>query len=211
MPLPLPRQGLYAITPGSEDFAWLLKQLRRSLEGGAVIVQLRDKQGRLGPSQASQVLTLCHGYDVPLIINDDLELALRIGADGVHLGKEDIGLAEARKHLGRQAIIGVSCYGDLDRASSAAKLGASYVAFGAFYPSASKPDATPAPLQILRQAKELLECPLVAIGGITPENGTRLLEAGADLLAVIGGIFSQKDPCLASHRFRQLFDAPASR
>lgn len=211
MSLPLPRRGLYAITPEVEDFTCLLRQIRRSLEGGAVLVQLRDKRHRIGPAEATRLLSLCHQFDVPLIVNDDVELALRIGADGVHLGREDIGLAEARKCLGGQAIIGVSCYGHLDLASSAAKRGATYVAFGAFYPSASKPDAMPAPLQLLSQAKALLDCPVVAIGGITPENGARLIEAGADLLAVIGGIFSHSDPFLASRRFRQLFDTAESR
>ncbi len=208
MPLPFPRRGLYAITPSCQDFPRLLGQIEVALRGGAKVVQLRDKQHRLSQAEATCLLQLCHAYQVPLIINDDIELAERIGADGVHLGREDAGLSQARDRLGSEAIIGISCYADLKRAISAEKAGATYVAFGAFFPSATKPDAPLAPMELLSSAKAVLTCPIVAIGGITPGNGAVLLDAGADLLAVIDGIFSHQNPSRAVRHYARLFDKP---
>ena len=138
---------------------------------------------------ASELVKICHRHNVPLIINDDIELAARVDADGVHIGREDGAIAQARKRLGADAIIGVSCYNFVERAIEAQAQGATYVAFGRFFPSTSKPLAAPAKIETLIQAKQLLKIPIVAIGGIMPENGAQLLAAGADLLAVIGGLF----------------------
>lgn len=208
MPLPFPRCGLYAITPDCADFALLLAQVEAALSGGAQVIQLRDKRRRFNPAQARRLLELCHAHQVPLIINDDLELAARIGADGVHLGREDADVCQARARLGSEASIGSSCYADLDLAIRAVQNGATYVAFGAFFPSPTKPKAPLAPIELLASAKAVLTCPIVAIGGITPENGALLLEAGADLLAAIDGIFGCSDPKQAARRYAQLFDQP---
>lgn len=206
MPLPFPHHGLYAITPDCEDFTLLLSRVEAALTGGARVIQLRDKRHRISQAGADRLLQLCHAYQVPLIVNDDIELAERIGADGVHLGREDAGASQARDRLGGEAILGISCYADLRRAISAEKAGATYVAFGAFFPSVTKPNATLAPIELLTSAKAVLTCPIVAIGGITPENGAVLLEAGADLLAAIDGIFRPQDPQQAVRRFTRLFD-----
>ena len=206
MNLAFPATGIYAITPPFDCFATLLQQVDKALQGGIQVLQLRDKQSRLSEPQARQLLHLCHNYDVPLVINDDLDLALRIGADGVHLGKEDISIQVARRLLGPRAIIGASCYGNLQAAITAFEDHATYVAFGAFFPSPTKPEAVPASKEVLRQAKQHVRCPIVAIGGITPNNGKALLQAGADLLAVINGIFGQADPKQAAMAYRALFE-----
>jgi thiamine-phosphate pyrophosphorylase len=141
---------------------------------------------------------------VPLLINDDIELAALVGADGVHLGREDGAVTQARKQLGNDAIIGVSCYNFVELAVAAQKQGATYAAFGRFFPSSSKPLAAPAQIETLRQAKLALTIPIVAIGGILPDNGGQLLEAGADLLAVIGGIFDDQ-PEQSARAYQALF------
>ncbi len=205
MPLPFPRRGLYAITPDCEDFALLLTQVEAALAGGAKAIQLRDKRRCISCANAKQLLELCHAYQAPLIVNDDLELAARIGADGVHLGRTDAALSQARERLGPEAIVGISCYADLDQAIRAARSGATYVAFGAFFPSATKPNAASAPIGLLSAAKAVLACPIVAIGGITPENGASLLKAGADLLAAIAGVFGS-DPKQAASHYASLFN-----
>ncbi len=206
MAISFPRRGLYAITPSFADFESLLKQVEAALAGGAKAIQLRDKSRRLTQAQAARIIELSHAYAAPLIVNDDLELAQSISADGVHLGREDAGAEEARKLLGPNAILGISCYADLNLAIHAERVGASYVAFGAFFPSATKPQAPLAPIELLTHAKALLRCPIVAIGGITPENGACLLKAGADLLAAIAGVFDQ-DPRQSASRYARLFYA----
>ncbi|MDD5215567.1 MAG: thiamine phosphate synthase [Methylococcales bacterium] len=153
---------------------------------------------------AQQLLKLCHTYNVPLIINDNVELADKIGADGVHLGKEDGSISQARARLGEKAIIGVSCYNSLERAVAAEKEGATYVAFGRFFSSTSKPLAAPAQIGTLTAARKILTVPIVAIGGILPENGASLLNAGADLLAVIGGLATE-NPRLSAQNYCRLF------
>ncbi len=210
MPLPFPSRGLYAITGDIQDFEALKRQLANVLAGGARVVQLRDKQRRLDAGCAKQLLELCHQHGVPFIVNDDIALAAEIGADGVHLGREDTDPKEARNLLGKEAIIGISCYADLERALEAERQGATYVAFGAFFPSASKPQAKPAPLSLLTVAREALNCPIVAIGGITPGNGGQLIQAGAGLLAVISGLFGRNDPLRASREYARLFPAGAA-
>ncbi|MCG8429016.1 MAG: thiamine phosphate synthase [Chromatiales bacterium] len=201
--------GLYAITDEALATGHALsKQVAHALQGGAKVIQYRDKSDdqKKRRREATELLQLCKNYQVPLIINDDIALAADIGADGVHLGKEDSQLTEARTTLGDQAIIGISCYNNLELAQTAEARGASYVAFGRFFPSQSKPHATHADLTTLRKAKEVIDIPIVAIGGITPENGGELVAAGADMLAVIHAVFGQPDITAACQRFNSLFD-----
>jgi thiamine-phosphate pyrophosphorylase len=203
MPLP-PIRGLYAITDGPR--ADLLDVVALALAGGARVLQYRDKTTDMvrRRREASALKRLCAAHGVPLIVNDDVALAQEIGADGVHLGEDDNGVAEARTALGERAIIGVSCYDSLERARTAAKAGANYIAFGAFFPSPTKPYARHASSELLRQSAAL-GVPRVAIGGITPDNGASLIEAGADCLAVISAVFGASDVRAAAQRFASLF------
>ncbi|MCF6235707.1 MAG: thiamine phosphate synthase [Gammaproteobacteria bacterium] len=202
-------RGLYAITdslliPSSS----LIETVEKALQGGVSILQYRDKI--LSPNerlqQASALKLLCDKYRIPLIINDDVTLAKQVKADGVHLGHDDASLLQARKELGSQAIIGISCYNSLEKAIQAEKSGADYVAFGAFFPSSSKPNAAQANISLLKQAHQTLHCPIVAIGGITPENGKQLVAAGANMLAVINGLFGQIDSAEAVQCYVELFE-----
>ena len=163
----------------------------------------RDADRRLG--EASALAVLCREFAVPLIINDDVALARASGAAGVHLGEDDAGVAEARAILGGDAIVGVSCYDSLQRAQGAATAGADYLAFGAFFPSMTKPCARHATPELLRDARRL-GLPLVAIGGITRENGESLIAAGADYLAVVSGVFGASDVRAAAQQYKKLFD-----
>ena len=201
-------QGLYAITdPDLCPDTSLASQVGQALVGGCRVIQYRDKRpdSEVRRTLARQLLAVCHAHDASLLINDDLALAEEIGADGVHLGKDDPDPGAARKRLGEGAIIGVSCYNRLELAREAAALGIDYVAFGRFFPSQTKPQAVQAELELLRQARAALDLPLVAIGGITPENGAPLIAAGADMLAVIQGVFGQPDIEDASRRLSTLF------
>lgn len=189
---PISRPGLYAITDSTLTPAdQLVSAIEAALRGGAVLVQYRDKTSSRTERlrQARSLLSVCRNARVPLIINDDVELAQRIGADGVHLGQEDGDITEARSRLGEQAIIGVTCHASLDLASAARADGADYLAFGRFYTSGTKPDAPEASPEVLTRARSLGR-PLTAIGGVTTENGAELIRAGADMLAVVGGLFS---------------------
>jgi thiamine-phosphate pyrophosphorylase len=201
-------RGLYVITPTDlATRAGLLSAVEQTLRGGARIVQYRDKSGdpvrRL--DRASALRTLCRRFDVPLIVNDDPGLAARVRADGVHLGREDADPAAARAALGPHALVGVSCYDDYARAVRARAAGADYVAFGSFHPSPTKPQAVRADPRLLRRARRELGLPVVAIGGITPENGRALIDAGADMLAVISAVFDQPDIAAAARAFASLF------
>ncbi len=185
-----PRRGLYAITQTeNKSPALVVEEVGAALKGGASVIQYRDKAAQDARALAFELLQVCHRFGVPLIVNDDIELAADIGADGVHLGRDDGGPEQARRRLGAEAIVGVSCYDDLDKALAMERAGADYVAFGRFFPSNSKPLASPARIETLRRAKRSVGVPILAIGGILPENGGQLLAAGADLLAVIGGVF----------------------
>jgi len=196
--------GLYAITDGPRDD--LLEAVARALEGGARLVQYRDKTSDHARrhAEAAALRQLCAERGVPLIVNDDLELAAAIGADGVHLGEQDLALPTARAALGEQAIIGVSCYDSLERARELAAAGADYVAFGAFFPSPTKPLARRAAPELLRQSAAL-GVPRVAIGGITPDNAASLVGAGADYLAVISALFGAADVRAAAQTFTDLY------
>lgn len=203
-----PSRGLYAITQTEHKSCdSIVLEVEAALRGGAVVVQYRDKQPKDADQLASRLLKLCQHYKVPLLINDDVDLALRVGADGVHIGRDDGDIKRARQRLGEQAIIGVSCYDSVDHAQHAQNQGATYVAFGRFFPSSSKPLALPANIETLRMAKQVLTIPIVAIGGILPENGSLLLEAGADLLAVIGGLFDDQ-PEQSARTYLSLFERP---
>ena len=201
-------RGLYAITDERLSApAQLPVCVSAAIAGGATVIQYRNKQGNAQQrrQEAGALLQLCQQHQVPLIINDDVALAASVNADGVHLGKTDASLAQARQQLGPQAIIGVSCYNSLEGAMTAAQAGADYVAFGRFFSSHSKPDAQPAEAALLQQARRQLQLPIVAIGGITPENGQVLLAAGADLLAAIYGVFGQPDIEAAASAYAALF------
>jgi thiamine-phosphate pyrophosphorylase len=207
MNLRWPCRGLYAITTDEPDTRQLLRRVESVLDAGACLLQYRNKLAdtALRHEQASALLTLCRSHAVALIINDDWRLAAAVGAEGAHLGEDDGEIVAARAVLGPDAIIGASCYDELSRAQAAVAAGASYVAFGAFFPSSTKPAARRAPVGLLRDAA-MLGVPRVAIGGITPENAHVLVEAGADLLAVIGGVFEVADPAAAVRAFRRHFE-----
>jgi thiamine-phosphate pyrophosphorylase len=199
--------GLYAITPEQPDTARLLSQVRSALSGGARVLQYRSKSEDVAllHEQASELLELCHSFEVPLIINDSLRLADLTGADGLHLGRDDGSLRQARIVLGAEKVIGVSCYNSLELAMRAEAEGAGYVAFGSFFPSVTKPGAVAAPLSLLNEAKAHLSIPVVAIGGIAIGNAASLIAAGADAIAVISGLFDAPDIQLAAQQYSQLF------
>jgi thiamine-phosphate pyrophosphorylase len=200
-----PARGLYAITQTENKSGdMIIAEVAAAVRGGAVMVQYRDKNPTDAPFIARELIKICHQHNVPLIINDDIELAANTGADGVHIGKGDAGIIQARKHLGTGAIIGVSCYNFIELAIEAQARRASYIAFGRFFPSSSKPMAAPAHIETLKKAKLALNIPIVAIGGILPTNGAQLIAAGADFLAVIGGVFDSQ-PEQSARAYQALF------
>jgi thiamine-phosphate pyrophosphorylase len=201
------RKGLYAVTPDLADTADLLRHTHLALEGGAGLVQYRNKTAgaALRREQALGLLGLCRQHGVPLVINDDLALALDIGADGAHLGREDGDLAAARAALGPGKLLGVSCYDEMERAREAGRIGADYIAFGSFFASPTKPGAVRAPLTLLAEARNELGLPVCAIGGITLQNAPQLIAAGADLLAVISDLFEAPDIQARAASYTQLF------
>lgn len=200
-------EGLYAITPDLTDTSELLRKVSFALQGGARVLQYRNKSAEqsLKLQQAQALRELTHEFDVTFIVNDDAQLAAKINADGVHLGGEDGSVVAARKLLGTRKIIGVSCYNRPPLAQEAVSAGADYVAFGAFSPSGVKPGAVRATPQLLTWAKGELSVPLVAIGGITPDNGAVLVQAGADALAVISAVFGTEDIKSSAQEFSTLF------
>ncbi len=200
--------GLYAIADTSYlDDTRLTGAVEQAITGGARVIQYRDKRNDAATRlrQAQVLARCCRDGGVIFLVNDDVALAKKSGADGVHLGREDMPLEAARAQLGAESIIGVSCYNELEHAVRAEKQGADYVAFGSFFPSRTKPQAVRATLNLLREARRQLKLPIVAIGGITPENGAALIEAGADMLAVIEGVFGQADIRAATRRYANLF------
>ena len=205
---PIPRCGLYAITSAADtDPARLAARVGAAIDGGAAMIQYRAKDlaGQERYAAATLLLDLCRARGIPLIVNDDPALAADIGADGVHVGRDDGDARSARRIVGDRCIVGVSCYDRLDSAIAAASDGATCVAFGSFFASPTKPHAVPAPVRLLSDAREKLDLPIVAIGGITARNGAALIDAGADFIAAIGGVFGGDDVEHAARGYAALF------
>ncbi len=202
-------KGLYAITPDELNTARLLDKSRSVLQGGATVLQYRNKLAAadLQLAQATALRNLTREFGAIFIVNDDALLAQQVAADGVHLGGADGTIAAARALLGSDKMIGVSCYNRLDLARRAVQEGANYVAFGAFFASTIKPHAPVASVALLQQARRAIAVPIVAIGGITLENGASLIAAGADALAVISAVFAAPD---IAHNARQFSEITAA-
>ena len=203
--------GLYAITPETGDTVQLLRDVEAALRGGASVLQYRVKKlaPNLKANQAQALQTLCKKYRVPLIINDDAALAASLSACGVHLGSQDMPAGEAHQSLLSGMLVGVSCYDQLPLAIAAEENGADYVAFGSFFPSTTKPNAVRPSLDLLREAKRIISCPIVAIGGITLQNAPSLIDAGADAVAVITALFNADDIEATATQFASLFSRRA--
>jgi thiamine-phosphate pyrophosphorylase len=197
-------RGLYAVTPDTADTEDLLRKVEHALKAGVAMLQYRNKMISKDKRllQARELAPLARGYGVPFIVNDDVEIALAVGANGAHLGKDDGDLSAARSQLAGK-ILGVSCYNDLEKARAAVRIGADYVAFGAVYPSPTKPDAVRASLSLFQTR---LGIPLCAIGGITLTNAPALIGAGASLLAVISDLFDAPDIAARAAAYRELFE-----
>ena len=200
-------RGLYAVTPDSADTARLLAVSEQVLAAKPALLQYRNKtaDAALRRMQARALQRLCRAAGVPFIVNDDLALALEIDADGAHLGRDDGPPAAARTALGAHRILGLTCYSDWSRATEGAAVGADYIAFGAMFPSLTKPNAPPAPFALITRAKRELGLPVAAIGGITLANAPQVLAAGADLLAVVSDVFGADDPAARAAAYRALF------
>ncbi len=200
-------RGLYLVTPDWDDTARLLSCTEQALVGGAALVQYRHKSASeaLRMEQARALLALCRRYSRPLVINDHVGLCQRLGADGVHVGGTDVSVAEARRALGPGAIVGASCYGELALARAAQDAGASYVAFGGFYPSPVKKYTFVTPPSLLDEARAEVSLPIVVIGGMTPENAKPLVERGASMVAAITSVYGASNPAQAACAFGNLF------
>jgi thiamine-phosphate pyrophosphorylase len=208
-----PVSGLYAISPELTDSVVLTAKVEAALRGGAQAVQYRAKSlpDDLRRLQATQIARLCRSSNSLFIVNDSVDLALRTGADGVHLGKHDMDVTVAREALGHGKIIGVSCYDDLARARNAVSQGADYIAFGSFFPSSTKPGATPARSETLKKASVEFDLPIVAIGGINEDNASPLIAAGASAIAVLGALFNADNIEQQARRFARMFHRPLSQ
>ncbi|MBI2319179.1 MAG: thiamine phosphate synthase [Betaproteobacteria bacterium] len=200
-------RGLYAITPEKADTGELLAKVRLALAGGTRLVQYRSKLAdrSLRFAQARQLLALCRSASATLIVNDDIECALEVGADGAHIGREDGEPFAARSRLGPGMLLGVSCYERLELALAAEAAGADYVAFGSVFASPTKPGAVRAGLALFSQARTRVQVPIVAIGGITAENAASVVAAGADALAVLSAVFEAADIEAAAAAFSTFF------
>ena len=202
-------KGLYAITDATLMGDNLISMTEQAILGGITILQYRNKTASMAQQEqeALELATLCKKNNILFLINDNVELAIKVDADGVHLGQSDSNIQQARKQLGDK-IIGITCHNDIQLAQLAQKQGADYVAFGRFYTSQTKPSACPAELSVLSEAKKNISIPIAAIGGITVETAAILLNQGADMLAVIQGIFAQDDVFAASQQFVEIIDSP---
>lgn len=200
--------GLYAVTPDIADTQLLCGMVGAAIQGGAKVVQYRNKRAdaALRHAQASALLLVCRQYHVPFIINDDVALSKLLDADGVHLGATDGDIALARGALGANKIIGASCYNRIELAEQAKVHGASYVAFGACFSSDTKPNATPVSLDLFAQAKSLA-IPMVAIGGISLQNADLVIQAGADAIAVVNALFASDNIEKTAQAFKRLFNS----
>ncbi|SFE75689.1 thiamine phosphate synthase [Nitrosomonas sp. Nm166] len=199
--------GLYAITPDLEDTNALLDKVRQLLKGGAQLIQYRNKLANdmLLLEQARLLLRLCRRCKIPLIINDHVNLAAEIDADGVHVGQNDISVLDARKQLGRTKIIGASCYNSLDLALRAEKESADYIAFGAFFTSLTKPNAVSVPVNLMSQAKKKISIPMVGIGGIQLTNAKTVIQSGCAAVAVCHDVFYTENITATAAQYAQLF------
>lgn len=200
-------RGLYLVSPDWDDTDRLLDVTQQALEAGAALVQYRNKTASeaLRQEQAAALLALCRRHGRPLVINDHVELCLRLDADGVHVGGLDAPVAAVRSALGPDKIVGASCYGQLPLAQAAQDAGASYVAFGGFYPSRVKVYEVSTPADIVARAKAQLAVPVVAIGGMTAENARPLVGLGADMVAAISSVYAAPDAFSAAMEFTRLF------
>ena len=203
-------RGLYLVTPNWNDTERLLASTEAALRGGASLVQYRHKEAdaALRLEQASALLALCRRHGRPLVINDHLDLCMQLDADGVHLGGTDLAIEHGRRLLGPEKIVGASCYGQLALARTAQLAGASYVAFGGFYPSPVKKYDFVTDPALLDQARAELALPIVVIGGMTPANAAPLVARGANMVAAITSVYSDADPEEAARRFGGLFAQP---
>lgn len=200
-------RGLYLVTPNWDDTDRLLAATEAGLRGGAVLVQYRHKEATaaLRREQAAALLALCRRHATPFVINDHLDLCIALDADGVHLGGSDGDLAHARQVLGPDRIVGASCYGELALAVAAEAAGASYVAFGGFYPSPVKRYDFVTPPALLDAARAVVTVPIVVIGGMTPQNAAPLVTRDADMVAAITSVFGAGDPEDAAGAFDALY------
>lgn len=200
-------RGLYLVTPDWTDTERLLDATARALDGGAALVQYRNKTAppALRREQASALLRLCRGHGRQFIVNDHVALAMEIDADGVHVGGTDAPVRAVRAALGPEKIVGASCYGELTLAEAAQDAGASYVAFGGFYPSVVKQYAVTTPPSIVELAKARLRVPVVVIGGMTVEHARPLVAYGADMVAAISSVYLAADVAGAVREFGGLF------
>jgi thiamine-phosphate pyrophosphorylase len=204
-------RGLYAVTPDDRLLPRLSALVEAALQGGVRLVQYRNKQAPspLRRAQAAELVRICHAYGAKLIVNDDIWLAIEIGADGAHVGRDDLpgkDLATAREALGTKRLLGVSCYNDLGRVEAAAKAGADYIGIGSMFPSTTKPGATAATLDVLAEAKRRFAGPVAAIGGVTIKNAAPVIAAGADMVAVVSDLFDAMDIGRRTEEFQRLFD-----
>ena len=202
-------KGLYIVTPDWDNTQKMVEVTELALRGGTQIVQYRHKTAEpaLRKEQAQQLLQLCRRYQKPFIINDHVELAIELDADGIHVGGTDATIAEVRKSVGPNKIVGASCYGSLELAQAAYAAGASYVAFGGFYPSRVKKYPVTTPVEIIAQSHAAVPLPVVVIGGMTPENSAPLAAAGTDMVAAISSVYMQPDPEAAAREFAKLFQS----
>jgi len=202
-------RGLYLVTPNWDDTEKLLEVSEQALRTGVALLQYRHKSADAGQrrEQAGALLALARKYRVPFIINDFVELCEELDADGVHVGGTDASVAQVRAQLGAGKIVGASCYGDLALAHAAQQGGASYVAFGGFYPSLVKKYAVTTDPDIVLQARREIALPCVVIGGMTPINAAPLAARGADMVAAISSVYQADDPVVAVEQFNRLFSA----
>lgn len=201
------KQGLYLVTPDWDDTERLLSVSEMALRGGAVMLQYRHKTASAAQAlqQASALLALCRRYGVPMIVNDNLDLCLHIDADGIHVGGTDSKVGDVRAAVGNGKIVGASCYGSLALAQEAAQAGASYLAFGGFYPSQVKQYEVGTAPALIAQARAAIALPVVVIGGMTVENAAPLVAQGADMVAVISCVYTAREPQAAVRAFDNMW------
>ncbi len=200
-------KGLYLVTPDWDDTEALIKATEIALSAGVGLLQYRHKTatGELRLEQAGALLKLCRQHNVPFIVNDHIDLCIELDADGIHVGGTDASVAVVRTLIGKDKILGASCYGDFALAEQAQIAGASYVAFGGFYPSRVKKYEVSTPASIVSKAKSELTLPVCVIGGMTPENAKPLVQEGADMVAAISSVYSAEDIATAVRDFAALF------